>query len=67
MFDLFLSFYIIALPSNLGILSGKGKGHTFTGGVRGMGLLTRQLAVPKSWLLQKRNWKIGKKMSCILQ
>ena len=67
MFDLFLSFYIIALPSSLGIPSGKGMAHTFTGGVGGMGLLTRQFAVPKSRLLHRMNWKLGKKMSCILQ
>ena len=57
MFD-FLSFsHFTALQSCLVMMTGKVMGQPYTGGLRGMALLTRQFVVQKSRQQMQMNWR----------
>ena len=59
MFDLLSFSHFTALQSSLVMMTGKVMGHSYTSGLRGMVLLTRQFVVKKSQHQMQMNWRSG--------
>ena len=59
MFDLLSFSHFTPLQSSLVMMTGKVMGHSYTSGLRGTALLTRQFVVQKSRQQMQINWRRG--------